>query len=311
MHNIKQRECDKLNLLKECDEQFRNELHKKIITDYFFVKVHNIGYSVLNRPIECYTIGNKPQQILLCGGIHGSEWITCSLLYKLIINICNSIINHKTLAQEKLWEYFKNISLAVIPCLNPDGVEISIHGSSSAKWLTNQVEYISQGDTIHWQSNANGVDLNHNFNADWYNLKKKEIKLGIIKPATTRYGGEAPENQPETIAITEYCRNNQITKAIAFHSQGEEIYWNFGKHAPIESEKIATAMSLLSGYIISQPDSIATGGGLKDWLIDTLKIPAFTVEIGKGKNPLPIKDLPNIYAKTEKMLLHFIKNSRL
>ncbi len=295
-------------LLKECDEQFRRELRQKITQDYFFVKVHNIGYSVLNRPIECYTIGNKPQQILLCGGVHGSEWLTCSLLYKFIINICNSIINHKTLSQEKLWEYFKNLSLAVIPCLNPDGVEISINGSNSAKWLANSVEDISQGDTVHWQSNANGVDLNHNFNADWYTLKEKEIKIGITKPSKTRYGGESPESQPETIAMAEYCRNNNIVRAIAFHSQGEEIYWNFGINTPVESEKLAMEMSLLSGYIISQPDSIATGGGFKDWLIDSLHIPAFTVEIGKGKNPLPLKQLPEIYAKIEKMLLHFIKD---
>lgn len=295
-------------LIKECDEQFRKELRQKITEDYFFINAHNIGYSVLNRPIECYTIGNKPQQILLCGGFHGSEWLTCLLLYKFIINICNSIINHKTLAQEKLWEYFKDYSLAIVPCINPDGVEISIKGSNSAKWLSESVEAISQGDTTHWQSNANGVDLNHNFNADWYSLKQKELCLGITKPSKTRYGGEQPECEPETIAIAEYCRNHSIAKAIAFHSQGEEIYWSFGEHTPTKSEEIAMQMSLLSGYKMSHPEAIATGGGFKDWLIDSMHIPAFTVEIGKGENPLSLKQLNEIYCKIEKMLLYFIKD---
>lgn len=289
---------------QSCDQQLRHKLREYIINKYFFVNVSTIGKSVLNRPIECFSIGNKPKKVLLCGAFHGMEWITSSLLYIFIINICSSIINHKSLANEKIWEYFKDRSLCVIPCVNPDGVEISINGSSSAKDLKGFIDIVSKGDTVHWQSNAMGVDINHNFDAGWSNVKSKELAMGINFPSKTRYGGEEPESQPETIALTKFCRNNIIHSALAFHSQGEEIYWDFGSNTPEQSQKMAEHMSFLSGYKLSKPEGIATGGGFKDWLIDELKIPAFTVEVGLGKNPLDISQLKEIYIKTEKMLLY-------
>lgn len=294
-----------------CNENIRDAMKKFITNNYFFINVETIGKSTLGRPIECYTIGNKNKKVLFCGAFHGMEWITSLVLYRFIINICNSIINHKTIQNEKLWEYFTNTSLAVIPCVNPDGVEICINGSKASKNLENYIDYISEGNTSSWQSNAMGVDINHNFNADWHSLKNKEIAMGITTPRASRYGGFYPESEPETIALANFCRKNDILSATAFHTQGEEIYWNFGEHTPAVSERIAQRMAELSNYTLNQPESIATGGGFKDWVIDELKIPAFTVELGKGKNPLSIAQLEAIYDKVEKMLVYLASASYL
>ena len=43
-----------------------------------------------------------------------------------------------------------------------------------------------------------------------------------------------------------------------------------------------------------------------DWVIEELHIPAFTIEVGKGKNPLDISQLLPIYAKIEKMLIYML-----
>lgn len=294
---------------KPCDESIRSEMKNYITANYFFVGTEVIGKSILGKPIECYTIGNKKKKILFCGAFHGMEWITSLVLYKFIINICDSIINHKKIQNEKLWEYFTDVSLAVIPCVNPDGVEICINGSKASKSLESYIEYISNGNTASWQANAMGVDINHNFNADWQSLKKKEIAMGITTPRASRYGGVVAESEPETITLTDFCRKNEIVSATAFHTQGEEIYWSFGENTPPESEKIAKKMAELSTYTLSQPESIATGGGFKDWVIDELHIPAFTLELGKGKNPLSISQLQSIYDKIEAMLLYLISRS--
>lgn len=288
----------------ECDEYTRETLKEQIINSYFFISVCDIGKSVLNRPIECFRIGNKPDTVFMCGGVHGMEWITSSLLYLFIINIGDAIINQKSYFNQKILECLSKKSIAIVPCANPDGVEISIHGSNSAKHFREFVESISQGSTDDWQSNAYGVDINHNFNAGWKQVKKMELSFGIESPGKTRYGGTAPENQPETIALTKFCRTTKLHTAIAFHSQGEEIYWNYGNNTPPESIDMAKNMSVLSGYNISSPEGIATGGGFKDWVIDELKVPAFTIEIGKGINPLDISQLIPIYSKIEDMLLY-------
>lgn len=286
-----------------CDQYLRHRLCEYIIDKYFFISCAPIGKSVLGRTIECYTIGNKPKKALLCGAFHGMEWITASLLYTFIINISEAIINHKPLANKKIWELLSKRSLCVIPCVNPDGVEISINGSGSAGELRDYIELVSGGDTLHWQSNALGVDLNHNFNADWESVKKKEIARGITSPSKTRYGGERPESEAETIVLTKFCRSGKICSAIAFHSQGEEIYWDFGCRTPKCSLELAQDMAELSGYTVAQPESIATGGGFKDWVIEELGVPAFTVEVGKGENPLDISQLSDIYSKTEGIMV--------
>ena len=61
-------------------------------------------------------------------------------------------------------------------------------------------------------------------------------------------------------------------------------------------------LSQTSGYKLSSPEGLAVGGGFKDWFIKTFNKPGFTIEIGKGKNPLPISDFDSIYKKLEKML---------
>ena len=151
-----------------------------------------------------------------------------------------------------------------------------------------------------------GVDINHNFDADWKTVKKRELENGIIFPSKTRYGGEFPESEPESHCLADFCRNNKIISATAFHSQGEEIYWSYGDSTPPKSLKIAEKMSELSGYSLSFPEEMAVGGGFKDWSIQQFHIPSFTVEVGKGENPLDISQLDGIYNKLEKMLVYLI-----
>ena len=86
-------------------------------------------------------------------------------------------------------------------------------------------------------------------------------------------------------------------------SQGEEIYYRYGENTPARSPLIAQALSLSSGYTLADPAGTASHGGLKDWFIEAFGRPGFTIEIGRGKNPLPITELEPIYARLIEMLL--------
>lgn len=134
-------------------------------------------------------------------------------------------------------------------------------------------------------------------------MKALEIKNGINAPAPTRFGGKFPESEPESRAMARLCRNNDFIRAFAFHSQGEEIYWSFGEYMPENARLQGELLAELSGYTMSEPDGLAVGGGFKDWFVETFNSPAFTIEIGNGKNPLPISDLEGIYERLKQMLL--------
>ena len=65
---------------------------------------------------------------------------------------------------------------------------------------------------------------------------------------------------------------------------------------------MAEIMAATSGYALDVPMGLAFGGGFKDWFIKEFMRPGFTIEVGRGANPLPIEDAHEIYAKLREML---------
>ena len=61
-------------------------------------------------------------------------------------------------------------------------------------------------------------------------------------------------------------------------------------------------MEAVSGYRVAEPEGLAVGGGMKDWFLEEFHCPAFTIEVGKGTNPLPDTDADAIYEKVKPML---------
>lgn len=285
------------------DRQTREKIITELMNRYGFLCRETIGESRCSRPIETLSIGNTDKQVLFCGAFHGMEWITSLILLRFLDDIARAVKNSESICGVRIGTFLNKRGLTVIPCVNPDGVEIAVHGSSAAGSYQELVRSVSGGDTAHWQANAVGVDINHNFSAGWDELKCLELRHGICSPAPTRYGGEFAESEPETRTLASYCRTGQICHALAFHSQGEEIYWNFDDYHDSEALTMAKIMAHSSGYTVSQPDGLAVGGGFKDWFVRKFRRPAFTIEVGKGVNPLPMTQFDNIYNKIREMLV--------
>lgn len=285
------------------DEVVRSEIINEIMRNYDFFDYGFLSESTCGRKINYIQIGDKENMILLSAGFHGMEWLTTLLLLKFTDEIGKCVKTGQTIAGINVCEFLQNKGIMIVPCVNPDGTEISINGYKSACKYSDLVKRASGGNTDNWQANARGVDINHNFNAGWHELHKLEQKSNINGPGPTRYGGEYPESEIETKAITNLCRNTYFRHAIAFHSQGEEIYWQYGDDMSEKSELIAKVLSVSSGYKMAQPEGLAVGGGFKDWFIKEIKRPGLTIEIGKGKNPLPIADFNDIYNRLEEMLV--------
>ena len=61
----------------------------------------------------------------------------------------------------------------------------------------------------------------------------------------------------------------------------------------------------MTGYELKNPVGLAAFGGLTDWCIEALDLPSFTVECGRGENPLPAETRPLIYEKLRRALFAF------
>lgn len=258
-------------------------------------QVFTIGKSILSTPIPCIKLGHGERCALFVGAHHGMEHITAGILLKFAEKVVS------------LRENENHDSIYIVPMINPDGCELAINGISAAHHLKNELLRMNgSSDFSHWQANARGVDLNHNYDAGFNIYKEIEKRLGILPGAPTRYSGDHPESEPETKALCDLTRSlrDRLKAVVALHTQGEEIYYDYSGKIPAGARELAEKLSALSGYALSSPDDVASHGGYKDWVIDKFGIPAFTIECGKGKNPLPQSDFDDIMKKTEPILYY-------
>lgn len=271
--------------------------------EYPFLSENVIGRSCAGRDIPALQLGRSAEYVLIAAAFHGSEYITETVLLRFIVMLCEALKGDTSLAGFNARRSLFGRGVIFVPCVNPDGCEIVLHGAAGAGALAANVARLCSGKFDSWNANLRGVDINHNFSAGWQELSDLEKRYGITGPAPTRFGGWRPESEPETLALTELCRTRKIRHAVALHSQGEVIYWTYGDKIPRRSRKMAEILSTSSGYALSEPEGLAVGGGFKDWFISEFDRPGFTVEMGLGKNPLPIEQAAEITERLREMLM--------
>lgn len=282
---------------KECD----NTIHNLCIK-YNFIKKICFGSSASGKKLYALRLGESKDSTLFVASVHGNEYITTTLLLMFINDICNSVSKKAFFCGIDFCRALRQKSIVFIPMLNPDGCDIAQNYTELLP--TNKVKMVNQicgGNYSKWKANLNGVDINHNFPADWERLKSIEKSRGILTYSCGMFGGFSAASEPETVALMTLCRLIKPSSAIALHTQGEVIYYGYNKYNRAETQ-MAEIFSMLSGYALSTPDYLSSCGGFKDWFSCFFNKPGFTVECGFGCNPLPISDAVAIYKKIKEML---------
>lgn len=275
---------------------------ERLTQKYDFLRCSVIGRTYTGRGIFSLSLGNELNCALIVGGVHGCEWLTCLVIYKYIAVLCEAAQKEGFVSSIKIAPLLNKFGVTFVPCLNPDGTEIAVRGLDGAGNMRHITEKIPCDDYSRWNANSVGVDLNHNFNAEWKKERMLEIENGIISSSPRQFGGFSPESEPETKAITELCRRKKFRTATAFHSQGEEIYSGFCGREPVKSQMMAKILACSCGYKTVENSGLASYAGFKDWFISEFSKPAFTFEIGRGENPLPLSQLDGIYSRLEEAM---------
>ena len=286
---------------------FMNDFFR-LMGEYSILESGTAGYSVLGKRIPFIRFGCGGKKIILTGAHHGKEWITSMLNMALIAELCQMYTDGKRLGETDAVDFYHTHSLYFIPMVNPDGVNLCIRG------LTEDIPVFTQSRLVgmnggsrefigQWQSNIRGVDLNHNYDALFEKGRTMAFAAGIYGPGKGQYSGEYPESEPETQAVVGLTKEINPDIVIAYHSQGEEIFYNFnGKYARGALE-IAQTLARATGYQLIEADGLIDCSGYKDWVIEQFDIPAFTIEVGKGENPLPLTQFEKIFSDNLKAVL--------
>ena len=271
------------------------------------MQVNTIGTSLDGRAIYDCIIGNTsaPRHILIQGGIHGREYLNPLLLMQ---QMELALANYDTgsFNGNPLSSMFSQVAVHFVPMTNPDGVTISQFGPdlirSQALKDTISTCYVmdtaagrTTDDTAayfsKWKANAEGVDLNLNFDALWEQVSSTEF------PSYSGYKGTAPGTEPETQALMNLYNDSRYNwkAVIHYHSMGDVIYWDIlGNKVQEESSELANLMSMVTGGYRLLPSE--GGGGYKDWIqLSSSPVPSVTLETGKVACPMPLSEYSTIW----------------
>ncbi|MEH7384963.1 M14 family metallopeptidase, partial [Bacillus sp. JJ1521] len=246
---------------------------------YPFLQTRSIGISVLGKELLELRLGRGTKRVHWNGSFHANEWITTNVIMTFLNEYLLALTNMAPIRGFYVDPLYLDSFLSIVPMVNPDGVDLVLNGPPEQEPYKQEVVNINRGslDFKDWKANIRGVDLNNQFPANWeIEKKRKEPK----SPAPRDYPGEAPLTEPEVIAIEKLTKTSNFCSVLAFHTQGEVIYWGYEELEPAEAQNLVKEFSRVSGYkAVRFVDSHA---GFKDWFIQEWRRPGFTFELGKG-----------------------------
>lgn len=218
-----------------------------------------IGKSVQGRAITAYTYGTGPAHILLVGGMHGGyEWNAVLLAYQMMDYIK---ANPSSVPS--------NISVTIIPSLNPDGV-YAVTGKEGA--FTAADVSPSAAVDASGRFNADKVDLNRNFGCNWQATSTWQNRI--------ESAGTSAFSEPESAALRDFIGKEKPVSVVFWHSASGSVYASECNGGILPGTlDVMNAYAKASGYsAVKSFDAYPITGDSEGWLA-SIGIPAVTVEL--------------------------------
>ncbi len=255
---------------------------KEIFSDITELKI--IGKTYENRDIYALFITKKSEEkykptILVVGCHHAREWMSVEIPMKIIEFLLK---NYEI--DERVKNWVDNYKTIIIPILNPDGFEYSIH--YDRMWRKNRVLNFDF---------SRGVDNNRNYGYKW-GLPDGSSSV----PSSETYRGPSPFSELENQAIRDLVYENPPSIALSYHSFSELILypWGYTSEPPPDKdllEQIAVSMAKTTGapndndypgpydyYPMQSSGLYATSGDLTDFLYGEMGTFSYTVELNSS-----------------------------
>ncbi len=252
------------------------------------------GRSAMGRRLRALRFGEGDRALVFTAAHHANEWITAPALLRYASALAESYHSGDAAASEA----YGGLRVYFLPLVDPDGVDLVTGALEEGPWLDRARQIAADYPQVAWpegwKANIRGTDLNLQYPADWERAREIKYARGWRSPAPRDYVGRSPLCAPEAFALWSLTRALKPAAVLAFHTQGEVIYWSYHGYAPPGAEELAGRLAGASGYALDAAPDESSNAGYKDWVIDSLDTPAFTVECGLGESPLPLTQLDGI-----------------
>ena len=266
-------------------KQMQTDMKELTLQYSDYCELEIIGKTVEGRNIYDVALGNPKagNSLLVVSTLHAREYICSAVLMRELeyyLRNYNKSINGTT--PSKLLD---NIQIHYIVMANPDGVTIS------------------QTKQARWKANCRGVDLNRNFPA------KKFVVAG--KRGPEGYSGKKALTEPESKAIAALTRelqdNQNLLGVINYHAMGQIVFGDCSdKNIKSETQTMYKIARNLTGYSdaggYSSGES-SGGGSYREYVMNVLKIPSITIEMGCTYAPCAYWEYNSAYEKNKLVVL--------
>ena len=268
---------------------------------YPTIRAETIAVTDFGRPVDLMVMGSGARKVIFTAAHHANEWITTPVLLKFAEELAEALESGGRIYGVPAQTLVKASTIYMVPMVNPDGVDL-VTGAAKPEEVARAARFAENYPQIPfpdgWKANLNGVDLNLQYPAGW--LRAREIKFaqGYTRPGPRDFVGRAPLSQPEVKALALLTEAVDADLVLAFHTQGEVIYWQYGGIEVPGARKMGEEFARLSGYELADTPEDSAYAGYKDWFIRRFRRPGYTVEAGLGENPLPLTQFDKIYRDT-------------
>ena len=273
---------------------------RALVERYPFCRTELLGSTAFQRPLRTLVIGTGRHKVLYTAAHHANEWITALVLLKYAEELAQAMEDDSEIGGIRARQIAETATIYMLPLVDPDGVDLVVGairegdiGYAIARRISQDYLQIPFPDG--WKANLLGTDLNLNYPAGWLMAREIKAAQGFISPAPRDFVGRAPLNQLETQALAGYTEYLDPALVLAYHSQGQEIYWQFGNYEVPGARELGEQFAQASGYTLAETPYASSFAGYKDWFIQQFRRPGYTIEVGRGENPLPLSQFDEIY----------------
>ena len=272
----------------------------RLVEAYPFCRTEVLTTTAFGRNVRTLVIGKGERHVIFSAAHHANEWITTPVLLKFVEELAEGIKTGGNIYGIPAKTIDQYVTIHTVPMVDPDGVDLvtgAIEPGSEEYELAQRMAefYPSIPFPDGWKANLKGVDLNLQYPAGWLQAREIKFSQGFTRPGPRDYVGAAPLSQREARALAEYTEDIDPALVVAYHTQGQVIYWQFGDYFVPGARELAEEFARLSGYAVEDTPLESSFAGYKDWFIKYYRRPGFTIEVGMGENPLPIGQFDQIY----------------
>lgn len=267
------------------------------------ITYQSLGKSTYGRELWAVQLGRGEAVLFMNGSHHAREWMTTTVLMKMLDSYAQAYVQDQTVGSYKMRDLLNNVSIWMVPMVNPDGVTLAQQGTAGLpKSLASTLVGYNGGSTNfkRWKANMQGIDLNRQYPANW-----STIRNPARYPSYQNYNGVKPAQAPETRLMMDFTYTLDPEMTISYHSSGEIVFWNYNTLAAnlARDKKIAADVGRLTGYSLVKAEKNPSGGGYKDWFIQEFGRPGLTIEIGAyaGNGPLPLSAFNGVWAENKEV----------